>query len=523
MKLTLTNWILAALPLLVVLVLMVVYRWGGVKAGAAGLLAAILVALLAYGAGLDVIFYAEGRALLLTLDVLYIIWGALLFFQVVEHAGALRTIGGALPRLTADPVMQALLLAWVFSSFLQGVGGFGVPVAVVAPLLLSLGVSPLLAVVMPSLGHGWAVTFGSLGSSFQALQASTGLSAEVLAPWSAFLLAVMGVFSGAAVAHARGGWSGVKKGLSAILIVGSAMGMTLYFVVVVLGLWPLGSTIAGLVGLAVAVFVSRLPQYRAPVGRQATGEIQEEGGDPALAWALAGYGILLILTFVIKGLPEVKTFLGQVRFTLHFPESTTASGWTNPAGAGRTIPIFAHAGAILFYASGLTFLMYRMRRYYPENAAGKIWRGTVNKAVKSSLGILAMVSMAVVMENAGMTNMLARGLSRSVGPVLYPVVATVVGALGAFMTGSNTNSNVVFGALQLETATLLGLAVPLVLGIQTAAGAIGSVMAPTKLIVGASTGGMAGREGEVLRGVLGRGVALLAILAVIVFLISAVV
>ncbi len=93
---------------------------------------------------------------------------------LADEAGAIRTIGQALPYLTADRGMQALVIGWVFASFLQGVGGFGVPVAVIAPILVGLGFTPLSAVIIPSLGHGWAVTFGSLGSSFQALLAATG-------------------------------------------------------------------------------------------------------------------------------------------------------------------------------------------------------------------------------------------------------------------------------------------------------------------------------------------------------------
>jgi lactate permease len=511
MDLTLWNWLLAALPLLVVLVLMVGFRWGGVKAGPAGWLVALGVAVLRFGAGGEVLLNAQGRALLLTLDVLYVVWGALLFFQVIEQAGALRVIGRGLPRLTADPVMQALLLAWVFASFLQGVGGFGVPVAVVAPLLLSLGVSPLLAVVMPSLGHGWAVTFGSLGLSFQALISATGMTAGELAPWSAFLLSVMCIFSGVAVAHACGGWGAVRRGFPAILLVGGVMAVVLY-VVVIAGLWSLGSTVAGLAGLAAAVWVARLPRYRNthhPDGE--TGAPEANG--ISLWWALSGYAVLLLFTFGLKGVPQLKDFFSQVKLSVSFAQVQTSRGWMVSTGTGRQIPIFGHAGAILFYASALTFFMYRVRGFYAEGAGRRVLVGTARKAAKSSVGILALVSMALAMENAGMTNMLARGLSESVPAPIYPPLATLIGALGAFMTGSNTNSNVVFGALQMETASLLALSVPLILAVQTAAAAIGSVMAPTKLIVGASTGGMAGREGEVLRAVLGRGVALLVLLA----------
>jgi lactate permease len=113
-----------------------------------------------------------------------------------------------------------------------------------------------------------------------------------------------------------------------------------------------------------------------------------------------------------------------------------------------------------------------------------------------------MVTMAVVMEHAGMTDALARGLAESMGAI-FPLTAPWIGALGAFMTGSNTNSNVMFGALQLRTANLLGYAATIILAGQTAGAAVASVMAPTKVVVGASTAGMAGREGEVMRSLLG--------------------
>jgi lactate permease len=109
-----------------------------------------------------------------------------------------------------------------------------------------------------------------------------------------------------------------------------------------------------------------------------------------------------------------------------------------------------------------------------------------------------MISMAVIMEHVGMTDRLARGLAEGVGS-LFPLASPWIGALGAFMTGSNTNSNVVFGGLQLRTAEILGYSVPIILAAQTAGAALASVMAPTKVVVGASTAGMAGKEGEVMR------------------------
>jgi lactate permease len=125
-------------------------------------------------------------------------------------------------------------------------------------------------------------------------------------------------------------------------------------------------------------------------------------------------------------------------------------------------------------------------------------KGTLDRVLSSSVSIVSMVTMAVVMEHAGMTDVLARGLAEGLGAI-FPLTAPWIGALGAFMTGSNTNSNVMFGALQLRTAELLQYPAAVILAGQTAGAALASVMAPTKVVVGASTAGMAGREGEVMR------------------------
>ena len=111
---------------------------------------------------------------------------------------------------------------------------------------------------------------------------------------------------------------------------------------------------------------------------------------------------------------------------------------------------------------------------------------TVRGSVKSTVGILTLVAMAVIMQHAGMTQLLAQALSAGTGPV-FPFLSPFIGALGAFMTGSNTNSNVVFAQLQSETAVTLGFSLAFILAAQTAGGAIGSLFAPAKVIVGCST------------------------------------
>lgn len=488
------NFVLALLPILVILFLMVGLRWGAARAGAAGYLAALLIAIAAFGAGPQLLAVAHGKALLLTLDVLFIIWMAFLLFRVADEAGAISTIGAALPHLTADQGMQALVIGWAFASFLQGVGGFGVPVAVIAPIMVGLGFAPLAAVVIPSVGHGWAVTFGSLGSSFNAMMAATGLPSDVLGPPAALFLGAAGLVVGLIVAHAAGGIPAIKRLLSPILILGVVMGLAQYLGVLA-GLWNIASFLGGLAGLLVGF----------PLARRYRGEEGNNNGTldvRRLGIALSGYAVLVGITLGIQLIPAVRSALGGFVFTLDFPQVSTSMGYETAAGVGREIPVFRHAGAILLYASLIAYWIYQQAGWYKTGAARRILTGTVQRVMSSSVGIASMVAMAVVMQHAGMTETLARGLAEGVG-ALFPLVSPWIGALGAFMTGSNTNSNVVFSTLQMRTAELLGYSAAIILAAQTSGAALGSVIAPTKVVVGASTGGMEGREGEVMRKMLG--------------------
>jgi lactate permease len=484
------QFLLSLTPVVIILILMVGFRWGAARAGGAGYLSAFLVAVLFFGAGPGLLAVAHTKALLLTLDVLLIIWAAFLLYRVADEAGAIRTIGLALPHLTSDMGMQAIIIGWVFASFLQGVGGFGVPVAVIAPLLVGLGFTPMAAVVIPSIGHGWAVTFGSLASSFQALIASTGLPGEVLAHHSALFLGISAVFVGAMVVHAVDGFACLRRLIVPVLVLGIVMGTVQYFLAVN-RLWNIGAFGGGLVGLLLAF----------PLARRFKGTARNNNRRLVLRdvlIALSGYAILILITLAVQLVPAVRAPLAQFVIEVQFPATETGLGYLIPAGIGRRIPLFAHAGAILTYSSIGAYLVYRTAGLYKPGSVGRIVHGTVRRVMSSSVSIASMVAMAVIMEHAGMTENLARGLAEGMG-MAFPLVSPWIGALGAFMTGSNTNSNVVFGMLQLLTAQLLGYQVTVILAGQTAGAALASVMAPTKVVVGASTAGMAGQEGDVMR------------------------
>ena len=482
-------FLLAVIPILLILVLMLGLRWGAVKAGLVGYLAAILIAATYFGGGLQLLAYAHLKALLSTLDVLLIIWAAFLFYRVTDEAKAVTQIGQALPYLTADRGMQALVIGWGFASFLQGVGGFGVPVAVVAPIMVGLGFTPMSAIIVPSVGSGWAVTFGSLGSSFQALLATTGYSSTELAFPAALFLGVAALFTGLLVLHNTTGWRGMLRLAPAALVLGVVMG-SVQLLVAVKGPWNTAAFVGSMAGLAVSFGLARL--YRG---------VQSQNGrldGKVLAVAVSGYAILVLVTLAVQLIPAVKAALGGVVIKAAIPELSTRLGYVTPAATTKSISLLNHAGAVLLYASILAYLVYRLAGRYQAGALGRILKGTLKRVQTPSISIALMVCMAVVMEMTGMTQALARGLAQAAGG-FYPLIAPWIGALGAFMTGSNTNSNVVFALLQVRTAQLLGYPVAVILAGQTAGAGLASVVAPAKIVVGTSTADLAGREGEVMR------------------------
>jgi lactate permease len=487
------SWLLALSPIIAVLVLMIGLRWGGSKAGPVGWLVALLVGVLFFGATPQLLVYSQVRGLLLSLYVLYIIWMALILYHVVSEAGAIAVIGGTIARLTGDRTIQLLILSWAFSSFLQGVAGFGVPIAVVAPLLIGMGFSPVISVAAVAIGHSWSVTFGDIASSFQALIAATGIEGHDLAHWSGVFLGLACFGCGLAAVHAYDGLRGLRRAMVAILGMGAAMSLTQYLLAAN-GLWSLAGFMAGLAGMVAGGAIARLPTYRARKGQQVT----EGGKRPGPLLAISAYLLLIVIVTAAELVTPLHHLLNQEVITVDFPEVSTTLGWVTEAGPGRTISVFGHAGALLAYTCIISFLIYRATGHYKPGVMGRILRGTVASGVPSTIGIASMVGMAMIMDHCGMVHLLARGLSESVGPA-FPLFSSLIGMLGAFMTGSNTNSNVIFAPLQLATAQMIGVNMLVVLGAQTTGGALGSMLAPAKIIVGCSTAGLAGHEGAVMR------------------------
>jgi lactate permease len=481
--------LLSCFPFALILFLMLGLRWTLTRTGLAAWGLTFLLAVSAFGAGLPLIAVSQAKALFLALDVLYIVWGALLFYGVCEEAGVIQAIGQGFAQAIPWKNLRAVTLAWAFASFLQGAGGFGVPVVITAPLLLETGFSPLQAVLLPVIGHAWAVTFGSLGTSFQALMTASSLPAGALAGPSAVLLGGVCVLSGLMIGIGTSERWEFFRVLPAIFIAGLTMAGAQYLLAVH-GLWQVGSLGGGLAGLGAIFAMVRLTGRRQSIAPQPP--------DRKFLWGLAGYGVLMAVILSAQWIPPLRAALQSVQWRMTFPQTTTALGFSTAAESGKAIAPLGHPGALLVFASVAAALLYTRLGFLQRASLQSILRKTVRRAVPVSVGIFLMVGISTIFSQSGMMARLAEGVSASVGGA-FPAVAPWLGALGAFLTGSNTNSNLLFTPLQQRMAQTLGLPEKILLAAQTAGGAVGSVISPAK--VGLGVGALSGRpsEGEVMR------------------------
>jgi lactate permease len=482
--------VLSGLPLIVLLLGLLRLGWSGARTGLVALAVAVGLALVAFRLPAPAAGVAVWRGFVVSLDVLYIIWAALLLDKLADGAGAIRSIGNAVSRLTGDPIWQLLIIGFAFSSFLQGVAGFGVPVAVTAPLLLGLGFPPMLASAVPLVGHSWSVTLGSMASSFQALRAATGLPPFQLGLWVASLLGVAGVASGFAVAHLHGGWAACRRGFGGILVLGVAMAAT-QMLLAATRQWTVSAFGAGMVGLGLSMLLARVSRAGAPVAAAS-------GPPPAMGFALAflPYYTLIAVVALATFVGPLQAVLTRTLLTFPFAASQTGLGWRVAEAAFR-IPPFGHPGALLLYTVALTALLYG-RRGVGLPGWRAVWTATRRQGLPTTYTLVLLSMVAMVMTYSGMTYLLAQGLATLFGKA-FPMASPFIGLVGTIITGSNTSSNLLLGALQRDSAVLLGQNAVLIAALQSAGGALGSMLTPAKVVLATATTGIGGSEGQVMR------------------------
>jgi lactate permease len=469
-------------PIAVILGLMVALRWSAAAAGLAALVVAVLVALLGFrfadvapGSGLALVGVLS-EALFLTLTILWIVFPALCIHELQKESGALTALQARLRRLTDQPVGLALLIGWFFALFVEGAAGFGTPIALAAPILVGLGFPPLRAVSIALIGHAAGVSFGALGTPIEAQVAMTGISGALIAAPTGLLHLLLGWIMLAFVV------SIARTAQGAVTPLGQAFGWGLlagvcFFVPSALIARYVGSELPTLGGAVFggALFIAAM--------RLVPRAAQPASADEPLLRAALPYLLLILLVLATRMIPPARELLRSV-----------AVGWTLFGSYSGRIEILYHPGTLLMASfvggallrgSGPRGLLAPARR-----AAGRL--GPVFVA------LVAMIAISRLMVHAGMIATLAEAAARYTGGA-WPLIAPGIGALGTFVTGSATASNILFTSLQAQTAGHLGLPVVLILAAQCFGAAVGNIVCPHNIVAGVATVGLSGREGEVMR------------------------
>ena len=494
MHMNIASWLVAALPIIVLLFGILGLKWSTYKIGAVSWMVAAALALLFFGADLQLLLLACSKGLSLALYVLLIIWGAVLLYNIADLAGAISIIGRTIAKVTNDKLTLCLLLAWCFTSLLQGLAGFGVPVAVVAPILVIMGFSPMVAVSACLVGHSWSISFGSMGSSYNTIQLVTKIPGEVIGPMMALQFIIPIFATGVAVAHIYGGWKAVRQGAGLILLSGTVMSALLY-VMNIIGMAQLASLGAAVGGCATTMIYARLRSSQAPTSTDAASS-QEK---PAMGFLTACFPYLtLIAVSIVSQISAIKSALSRFAWGFDYPSLQTSLGYTvDEVKMYSKIQWFSHPAPVLLLSALIGYVVYVQAAKVNPSIMGKALTSTVKKCISTSVGIATMVMMALIMSDSGMTLLLAEGIGQVVG-AFYPIFSPFIGVLGSFLTGSNTNSNIMFGMLQFETAQVLGKSGVIMAALQSVGGSLGVSISPSSIMMGATNVGLTGQEDKIM-------------------------
>jgi lactate permease len=473
--------LLSLAPVLLILGLMVGLRWPAAWAGLAGVAATAAIAAAGFDFGTDGWAAAYGgafaEATFVAATVAWIVFPALCIFELQLSGGAFDTIRTALARLSADPRILVLLVAWFFALFMEGAAGFGTPVALAAPMLVGLGYPPVQAVTLAMIGHAAGVSFGAIGTPVLPQIAQTGLTALEISRATGMLHACLAwILLLALVRLARpetgpGGGTGIGGWA---LAAGACF--LAPFLVLAWGVGPELPTLAGALvgGLA---FVGLL---RWRHGHRPAAAVPAEGALLRAAWP---YLVLLALILATRLVPPLQDGLRGL-----------AIAWSLPGGfAGSVAPLY-HPGTMLMLGFLLGGWLQGRRGADLSAAAGRAAR----RLPLVLVALVAMLGVARLMVHSGMIGVLAEAAAAGVGPV-WPLLSPAVGVLGTFVTGSATASNILLTEFQQQAAARLDLPARWMVAAQGFGAAVGNIVCPHNVIAGGATVGIAGREGEVLR------------------------
>ncbi|HTH61099.1 MAG TPA: L-lactate permease [Paraburkholderia sp.] len=511
----LLHWILATLSIVALLVFLVPLRWRAPEAGPGAMFVAGLLAFFAFRTPISTLAVASAKGVWDAIFILYVMWPALFLYQITKQAGGYDALRHGISRFSRNELFVIIGLGWVFSSFLQGIAGFGAPIAVVAPLLLAIGVRPVYAAAISIIAHAWARFFGTLGVGWLAtLQVADVHDVTRAAFESCLLLLIPTYFGGLLIVWLYGRWAALRHGWPLVLILGTILGFGqllfaflspelstfLAATVAMIALYPLSRWRR----FSEPVPVSEVPERPAMDESAVRAQALSEEPVMSIGMAFLPYVVLTAVTLGILLIGPLNNVLRQFRIGLPFPEVTTGFGVTNAAVA-QYAPFspLTHPGTMLLIAAIIVWIVYGANGYYGawQSRHGKenLGKSLIVDGVPASLPVIAFLVTSRILDHSGQTMVLAHGIADASPPLVYAGIASMIGALGAFMTSSSTASNVLFGGLQSDVAQLHSLQTETIIAAQAAGSAYGNAIGPANIVLGTSITGIKGQEGAVMR------------------------
>jgi L-lactate transport len=495
---------IAALPILAVLLLLGVFRKAAWIAGTVGLITALIVAIAGYRMPptLALSSAAYGAAFGI-FPISWIVFSAILLFRISTETGQFAILRGSIGRLTLDPPLQALLIAFAFGAFIEGAAGFGTPVAIAAAMLTGLGFSPFRASALCLVANTAPVAFGSIGIPVITLAGTTGLTLAPLSAWVGRMCAPMSLILPAYLIFSTGGMVALRSAWLPVVVTGVTFAGTQFTVSNYMGpqLTDILASLAAMAALFVMCrfgVVKTMPvvaenRFRGtheqfPLEKQA----KVARGSVARAWS--PYGLLVIFV-VLWGVKPIQAALSRVNITFAWPllhdlviKTPPISATPRPYHAMFLLNWLAASGTACMMAALLSALLLGVK---PKEFL-RMLREVARQLVIPTITVTSVLAMAFLMNYSGATATL--GLAFAATGVLFPFFSALLGWLGVFLTGSDTSSNALFGSLQVVTAGRLGLNPFMMAAANSVGGVMGKMISLQTIAVAAAATGMSVRD-----------------------------
>ena len=421
----------------------------------------------------------EGMAIALW-PILLVIVAALFTYNLAVETKTMDVIKKMLSSITTDKRIQVLILAWGFGGFLEAVAGYGTAVAIPASILASLGFNPLFAAVICLLANTVPTAFGALGIPVTTLATVTGLEVVHLSYVTSIQLAGFIVLIPFLLVILTEKSIKALKGVVGITLVsGITFAVPQIFIAKYLGA-DLPALVASICSMACTILMAKAMNKE----KVETKEDKIGLKEGVLAWLpyILLCGLILIASPLV---PSINSLLAKASSNIHIytgdATSTTSFSWINTPGMMILIATFI---AGLIQKLKFTYMLDVLKR-------------TVIQLKTSFITIMSIVAISKIMSHSGMTSSISFGLCAITGS-FYPLIAPLLGAIGTFVTGSDTSANILFGALQTEAAKSLSIDPYWIAAANTAGATAGKMISPQSIAIATSATGLIGSEGKIL-------------------------